>query len=209
MVAFIIIKICSQVGVPAANDIYKPENVGVARASDNLSAARAPDNVGVARAPDNVSAARASDTSSAGHDRSYSQGSFADSLDRKKGPPRSVTPIVTAPYAASPISGPSPKVALPKAPNASPKAPNAEPPKTPYVAPPKTPPASSNREKTKFHTVTVSKPDKKDDERNKLKEYEQKMSNYQSQITDYELKNLELEAKVYVSGLTNFRNYLN
>jgi hypothetical protein len=39
-------------------------------------------------------------------------------------------------------------------------------------------------------------------------EYEKKMNDYQSQITDYELKNLELEAKVFVSLVTKFRNIL-
>ena len=33
----------------------------------------------------------------------------------------------------------------------------------------------------------------------KIKEYELRMSEYQTQITDYELKNLELETKVYVN----------
>lgn len=69
------------------------------------------------------------------------------------------------------------------------------------VTPPNMPPNTSNSSvKSKFHTVTISNlNNKQDGQRKKIKEYEQKMSEYQSQITDYELKNLELEAKVYVS----------
>lgn len=51
----------------------------------------------------------------------------------------------------------------------------------------------------KFNSVNITTKNNQDGpDKHKIKEYEQKMSEYQSQITDYELKNLELEAKVYV-----------
>jgi hypothetical protein len=68
---------------------------------------------------------------------------------------------------------------------------------------------SSPHSGSKFHSVAISKFDtKQNNERNRMIEYEKKMTDYQSQITDYELKNLELEAKIYVSLVTKYRIFL-